>query len=345
MFRRSGRAKSEKPDREIPDSNGGDARKGLAVATEDRGTAPTDSTAPTIAALQSGESSSQVGDAAAAGPSGDRVVGDDAAEPTALAEASPTAETIVVPGGGDGGVAHETATAEIDTRVALARTSNGSSDGGLAEEAAMEPGQPERPTRLCPHCAALSETAGDFCPFCGARFSGSARRGASTRVKVAAAAVVALLVLGGAGVAVEIKVHHDSQVAAQHRRAVAAARARAQAAAQAQAAQQARQTAQQAQQAAQVSQRQSLESQLQTSITNDATQKANQGVLIDGPALSTTCTPVNGGSSTTLSQSSGTYSCIAVYQYNGDGTSTGYDYTGTINFDTGSLTWRLGASP
>ena len=66
-------------------------------------------------------------------------------------------------------------------------------------------------------------------------------------------------------------------------------------------------------------------------------------MLINGPALSTTCTPVNGGSSTTLSQSSGTYSCIAIYQYNGDGTSTGYDYTGTINLDTGSFDlgeWR-----
>ena len=290
MFHRSGRAKGEKPNRDMPDGSGGDAHEGLAlaVAIEDRGSAAADSTTPSITALEGGESSLQVGDAAAAGPSGERVVADNAAPPTGPAEMSLTAETIVMSAEGDGGLAHETAAAEIDSPVPLARTSNGSSDGGFAAEAAVEPGRPERPTRLCPHCAALSETAGDFCPFCGARFIGSARRGASTRVKVAAAAVVTLLVLGGAGVAVEIKLHHDSQVAAQHQRAVAAARARAQAAAQAQAAQQARQAAQQAQRTAEVSQRQSLESQLQTSITNDATQKANQGVLINGPALSTT---------------------------------------------------------
>ncbi len=63
---------------------------------------------------------------------------------------------------------------------------------------------------------------------------------------------------------------------------------------------------------------------------------------MNGPAQSTTCTPVSGGSSQNLSQSTGTYSCIAVYQTNADGTQSGYNYTGTINFDTGSETWQLG---
>jgi hypothetical protein len=149
--------------------------------------------------------------------------------------------------------------------------------------------------------------------------------------------VCALLVLGGAGVAVAIKIHHDNQVAAQHRRALAAARARA-AAAQAAAA------ARQAQRAAQVTQRQTLENQLQDAITNDATSKAGQGLLTNGPAQSTTCTPVSGGSSQNLSESTGTYSCIAVYQTASDGTQSGYRYTGTINFDTGAETWGIGGN-
>jgi len=51
---------------------------------------------------------------------------------------------------------------------------------------------------------------------------------------------------------------------------------------------------------------------------------------------------VSGGSSQNLGQSTGTYSCIAVYQTNIDGTQSGYRYTGTINFDTGDETWQLG---
>jgi hypothetical protein len=87
-----------------------------------------------------------------------------------------------------------------------------------------------------------------------------------------------------------------------------------------------------------------METQLQDSITKDATQKADQGLLFNGPAQSTTCTPVSGGSSQDLSQSTGTYSCIAVYQTNSDGTQSGYRYTATINFDTGSYTWQLGGN-
>jgi membrane protein involved in colicin uptake len=167
-------------------------------------------------------------------------------------------------------------------------------------------------------------------------------------VKVVAACVATLLVLGSAGVAVAIKVHHDNQVAAQHRRALAAAQARARAAAKARAdakaKQQAQQAAEAAQHAADVSTRQEAETELQGAITKDATSKANQGLLVDGPAQSTTCTPVSGGSSQNLSESSGTYSCIAVYQTHGDGTESGYSYTGTINFSTGNMTWRLGSS-
>ncbi len=138
------------------------------------------------------------------------------------------------------------------------RVGNGASSSGFG------PPTESGPARLCPYCAALCHSDGLYCPHCGGPFAGAqARPGISTRVKVAAWSVAALLVLGGAGAGVAIKLHHDSQVAAQHRRAAAAAAARQQAQAQAQQAEQA--------------QRQSLESQLESAITNDATQKANSG--------------------------------------------------------------------
>ncbi len=200
---------------------------------------------------------------------------------------------------------------------------------GAASGPLFGPPVETRPARVCPHCAALSHNDGLYCAHCGGPFAGAqARAGVSTRVKVVAWLVAALLVLGGAAAGVAIKLHHDSQVAAQHRRAAAAAAAR----------QQAQQQAQQTEQ----TQRQSLESALESSITSDATQRANSGLLFNGPALNTTCTPVSGGSSQNLSESTGTYSCLAVYQNNPDGTSNGYGFTGTINFDTGTFTWHLG---
>jgi hypothetical protein len=210
---------------------------------------------------------------------------------------------------------------------------------GETAESDVNPSGAATPTRVCPKCAALSHTAGEFCPYCGARFAASRGPRLSKRVKVVAVSVLALFVLGGAGVAVAIKAHHDNQVAAQHRMAVAAARAHAQAAARAKAAAKAQH---QAQQAVEISTRHAAEVQLQDAITKDATSKANQGLLTSGPAQSTTCTPTSGGSSQNLSQSSGTYSCIAVDHTNSDGTQSGYRYTGTINFSTGEMTWQLG---
>ena len=134
MFHRSGRAKGEKPNRDMPDGSGGDAHEGLAlaVAIEDRGSAAADSTTPSMTSgLEGGESSLQVGDAAAAGPSGERVVADNAAPPTGPAEMSLTAETIVMSAEGDGGLAHETAAAEIDSPVLLARRATDHRTEGL----------------------------------------------------------------------------------------------------------------------------------------------------------------------------------------------------------------------
>jgi hypothetical protein len=160
---------------------------------------------------------------------------------------------------------------------------------------------------------------------------------------MAIAGLLVLLVLGGAGTAIAIKVHHDHLVAArQHLQAETAARAAAARAAAARAAARARQQ-HAAQQAAEVTMREGLETSLEQSITKAAQTEVNEGSLT-GPILSTSCIPLSGGSSQDLSQSTGTYTCLAVNQNNPDGTNTGYDYTGTINFNNGNYTWQLGAN-
>jgi type II secretory pathway pseudopilin PulG len=208
---------------------------------------------------------------------------------------------------------------------------------GLAGESARVDPSILAAARVCPRCAAVAQVAGDYCPHCGQPYMAAvANSGISRRVKVALVGLLALLVLGGAGAAIAIKLHHDSQVAAQHRRAVAAAQARQAAAAQAQ-------QQQQAQQAAETTQRQTMETSLQNAITKDAQQSVDNGVLT-GPILSTSCTPLSGGSSESLSSASGTYTCLAVNKLNPDGTSSGYHYSGTIDFTTGTSTWRLGGN-
>lgn len=190
----------------------------------------------------------------------------------------------------------------------------------------------EEPSRVCPRCAAISQTGGPYCPHCGEPFAG--RSGIPKRTKLVVASLVMLLLLAGAGAAVAIKLHHDGQVAARHR-AEAAARLHA-AAARRVAEQQAQATRE-----AEVHERETMEQSLETAITKDAQHDVEQEILT-GPIERTECTPISGGSSQDLSHSTGTYSCLAINKMNADGTDSGYHFSGTINFKTGTSTWRLG---
>ena len=68
---------------------------------------------------------------------------------------------------------------------------------------------------------------------------------------------------------------------------------------------------------------------------------AATGVLT-GPILHSSCTPVS-GSPDSLSAHSGTFECLAANKTNAsDGTESGYRYSGTVDYDTGSITWHLG---
>ncbi len=190
------------------------------------------------------------------------------------------------------------------------------------------------PARVCPHCSALSQTDGAYCPHCGESYVGRPQPRTSRRVRLAIGGLVALVILGGAGAAVAIKLHHDEVVKNRHRREAAAAAA-VKAAAERTARE--KQTAERAE----IAEREGLEKRLEEAITKEASEKVTEGTLT-GPIKSTTCTPINGGSSQNLSESTGTYSCIAVNKTEANGTESGYRYTGTINFTTGSTTWHIG---
>lgn len=220
-----------------------------------------------------------------------------------------------------------------------------SDDGGMAAstDADADPAK-TAPVRVCRKCSTQSQTSGEFCPHCGAGF---ARRGIGKRGRILVGGlIVALLAVGGA-TGVALKINHDNQVkAAKHRRVVAAHNAAlaAQAAQRARAARQAAQlAAQTAEDQLQVDERKVLVTALQNSITKDAQKDINNGVL-NGPAITNTvCTPVGGGNlQDTLADHTGDWSCLAVNQTSADGTESGYGFSATINYDTGSYTWQLG---
>ncbi|HWF24168.1 MAG TPA: hypothetical protein VG275_01875 [Solirubrobacteraceae bacterium] len=161
-----------------------------------------------------------------------------------------------------------------------------------------------------------------------------------TRAKIFIAVAVVVLVGGGASAAIVVKIHHDNQVKAQQRHRALKAR---QAARAAQAAQRLQQSIQNTQTRLKVAERRVLVGSLQASITKDAQKDVDNGILSGPNMLRAVCTPVGGGNiQDTLADHTGDWSCLAVNQDNPDGTSSGYRFSGTINYDTGTYTWHLG---
>jgi ribosomal protein L40E len=197
------------------------------------------------------------------------------------------------------------------------------------------------PTRVCRRCSAQAQTNSLNCPHCGASYL-RGFKGLHRRTRVALVVLPLLLVLGGAGGAVALKLHHDDVV--KHKREVAQARADAKRKAAAEEARR-RAAAKRAQAAidqVKIDERKSMEHDLRAAITKDAQKDIDEGVL-DGPAIShTSCNAIAGGSDS-LSEPTARYDCLAVNETSSDGTEHGYQFTGTINFNTGSYTWRLGS--
>lgn len=64
---------------------------------------------------------------------------------------------------------------------------------------------------------------------------------------------------------------------------------------------------------------------------------------LDGPVISVSCSPVGGGSTDDLTETTTVFECFAATDDNGDGTMSGYKYNSTMNWSTGSFTYGLGA--
>lgn len=64
--------------------------------------------------------------------------------------------------------------------------------------------------------------------------------------------------------------------------------------------------------------------------------------ILTGPIIKVTCSPVGGGSTDDLDQSTTVFGCFVANQDNGDGTMSGYNYHATMNWDTGQYTYGMG---
>jgi len=192
------------------------------------------------------------------------------------------------------------------------------------------------PTRVCHKCSVQSQAAGEFCPHCGTPFMRRGRRFG----KKSLAAVVAVLVICAAATGIVLTVRHNH---AAHAKAVAAAAAQRKAIA----AQQAAAAAAAAKEAADKQERQrraGLVASLESSITKDMRKRVRDYPdLYDGPILSTSCTPLGGGSTDDLTALTGDFECVAINKKNNDGTESGYRFSGTINYNDESWTWHLGS--
>jgi hypothetical protein len=199
------------------------------------------------------------------------------------------------------------------------------------------------PERLCPHCATISQTAGEFCPHCGKAFA--KRQRLSKRARVAIGAVLVVVLLGSAGGGVALKIRHDERVEAQHKAAVAAARSRQLEKEHTEAAErEAKANSEREATEARVNkekERKVDEVELEKGVETYAKRLVSEGTLEES-ILGVSCTPVSGGSSTELGSSSGTFSCIAITKYESGGSISGPRFSGTIDFDKGTDSYRLG---
>lgn len=193
-------------------------------------------------------------------------------------------------------------------------------------------------TRVCRKCSTQSTTSGKFCPNCGNGFE----RGGAPRVNKNSliAGVLAVVLIAATTVGFALKNRHDSNAEAARVAAVAKSEtARLAAVAKSEAADNAKiksdaDDAERKQRAAWVTA-------LESYIKKDAKKKVGEGIL-DGPILSGSCTATGGGSTDDLTALTGTFDCMAVNKENKDDTMSGYSYAGTIDWQTGEFTWRLG---
>ncbi len=80
---------------------------------------------------------------------------------------------------------------------------------------------------------------------------------------------------------------------------------------------------------------------IESSIEEMANEHVAEGML-DGPVLSVTCSPVNGGSTDNLSETTTVFECFVANEDVGGGRMRGYTYHATMNWTTGKYTYGYG---
>lgn len=207
---------------------------------------------------------------------------------------------------------------------------------------------PQEPhTKVCRKCSVQSLTAGGYCPSCGTPYIARRRLAKVNKRIVLIAAAILIAVIAGIGITLNIQ--HTNQVnaeqaAAEAEQAAAASAAEAENKRQAEAtrASAAASAAKEAADASKRELRKLIVTALEDSVKKDAESRVTKGVL-EGPITRASCTPLGGGSSDDLTAITGTFQCIAVNKTEPDGTSSGYRFSATVNWNDGSYSWHLGS--
>jgi hypothetical protein len=170
------------------------------------------------------------------------------------------------------------------------------------------------------------------------------RRSISRRSRLIVLGLLALLVVGGGGTAVALKIKHDNEVdaerAREQTRLAEAARERNERADAARRREEADRREKAAPRPDRARQPHPARAEPPPVDHERRQGKVADGLLL-GPVLKTVCDPVGGGRDD-LSSRTGKYECLAVTDVKDDGNSSGYSYTGTINYQESSWSWGLG---
>ena len=198
----------------------------------------------------------------------------------------------------------------------------------------------EPQTKVCRKCSVQSLTVGGYCPSCGTPYVARQRFARVNKRLVAIAAAV--LIIAAAGIAISLNIQQTNQVNAEKAAAASAAEAENKRQAEATRASQAAAAAKEAADSTKRAQRKLIVTSLEDSIKKDAESRVAKGVL-DGPITRASCTPLGGGSSDDLTAITGTFQCIAVNKTEADGSSSGYRFSATVNWNDASYSWHLGS--
>lgn len=160
-------------------------------------------------------------------------------------------------------------------------------------------------------------------------------------MRIVVVAAIAIVVLGGGGTAVALKVSADR--AEDRRKAEAAQKAEEQrnAAAARERQQREREEADERYEREVRKYRTALVRELRKSITKDAKERVRDGYL-EGPILSTSCENSD-GKELDLDAENGAYECLAAVIKRDDGQVEGYRFSGRVDYEDGSHTWRVGS--